>query len=175
MIVNEETILQAKKIALNEDVFNKELHEWHTLKGQVKLALQQKNFDDWLYAMLCESSTYIDGVYSGEQTAEQIAVALRVDTIGDPLAIKLSESAKKSGFETDLNCYVEDGQVEANVWISGKDPQKTKEQADEICAKFVSEGYSAEVWIDEEDEHDVTVNAVIDFKSYLSPRKSDDQ
>ena len=54
----------------------------------------------------------------------------------------------------------------SNIWLKGVDCKAVSDEADRIAERMNSAGYSAETWIDEEDEHEVTVNAQIDFPLY---------
>ena len=105
-----------------------------------------------------------------EATVENIVAAIRINAIGDRIACRLSRKAELEGYDTDINCYVEEGIVYANVWVHGKTADGNKAKADEIAAEFRKEGYAAEVWVDELDSKDVTVNAQIDFPLYVGKK-----
>ena len=100
-------------------------------------------------------------------TVENLVTALKVQAMGDANAIRFSNRAAKEGWQTDINSYLEEGVVYAAVWLHGNDPKATEKKADAIAAKFRKLGYSASVWVDEEDDHDVTVNACLDFPLYV--------
>lgn len=172
MTVNQETISAAIKLARQDTSLYTALHDWWRHHGTLPTALSGKPFGVWLIDLLNELSTTIDGVFHGEQTAENIVDVLRIHAIGDPLAIRLAAESEQDGFGTDTNCYVEDGCVDANVYLHHDDPEKAKARATQVCTAFTAAGYSAEVWVNEEDDHDVTVNAQLDFKSFLSQRQN---
>lgn len=172
MTVNQETIRAALKRARQDPALDTALHDWWRHQGTLPTALRGKPFGVWLIDLLNELSTTIDSVFHGEQTAENIVDVLRIHAIGDPLALRLAAEAEPEGFITDTNSYVEDGCVDANVYLHHADPKKAKARAEQVCAAFTAAGYSAEVWVDEVDANDVTVNAQLDFKSFLAQRQN---
>ena len=98
---------------------------------------------------------------------EEIVKVLRINAVGDVNALREARLAKRAGLDTDTNCYVEDGVVNANVYVEGTDLEKVSRRAKLIKDRFVKMGYSAEVWIDEEENRCQTVNALIDLPIYL--------
>ena len=100
-----------------------------------------------------------------------IAKALKVNAVGDELALFMANTAQADGFNTDVNSYVEENVVFSSVWVSGKTAAQNKMQAEEIAKMFNKAGYSAEVWVDDVDDTDVTVNAQIDFPIFLKMQK----
>lgn len=172
MTVNQETIRAAIKLARADKALDNALNDWWHHQGEMPTAWRGKPFGVWLIDLLNELSTTIDEVFHGEQTAANIVDVLRIHAIGDPLAIRMSAEAEQDGFGTDTNCYVEDGCVDANVYLHHEDPEKAKARAKQVRDAFTAAGYSAEVWVDETDDHDVTVNALLDFKSFLAQRQN---
>lgn len=172
MTVNQETIRAAIKLARKDQALDTALHDWWRHQGMLPTALRGKPFGVWLIKLLNDLSTTIDGIFHGEQTAENIVDVLHIHAIGDPLALRLSAEAEHDGFITDTNSYVEDGCVDANVYLHHADPQNAKARAEQVCSAFTAAGYSAEVWVDEVDANDVTVNAQIDFKSFIAQRQN---
>lgn len=172
MTVNQKTIRAALKRARQDPALDKALHDWWQHKGKLPTAWRGKPFGVWLIDLLNELSTTIDEVFHGEQTAANIVDVLRIHAVGDPLAIQMAEEAEKDGFGTDTDCYVEDGCVYANVYLHHEDPEKAKARAAQVRDTFTAAGYSAVVWVDEMDEHDVTVDTQIDFKSFLAQRQN---
>lgn len=172
MSVNQDTVRAAIQLARADQALDAALHDWWRHQGMLPTALRGKPFGVWLIDLLNELSTTIDGVYHGGQTAANIVDVLRIHAVGDPLALRLAAAAEQDGFGTDTNCYVEDGCVDANVYLSSADPEKAKDRAEKIRDAFTAAGYSAEVWVDEEDDHAVTVNAQLDFKSFLAQRQN---
>lgn len=170
--MNQETIRAAIKRARQEPALDMSLHDWWQHQGTLPTALRGKPFGAWLVDLMNELSKTIDEAFHVEQTAENIVDVLRIHAIGDPLAIRLAADAEHDGFGTDTNCCVENGCIDANVYLHHEDPEKTKARASQVCAAFTEAGYSAEVWVDEEDDHDVTVNAQLDFKSFIAQRQN---
>lgn len=172
MTVNQETIRAAIKRVRQDPALDTALHDWWRHQGTLPTALRGKPFGVWLIDLLNDLSKTIDDVFHSEQTAENIVDVLRIHAIGDPLALRLAAEAEQDGFGIDTNCCVEDGFVDANVYLHHEDPEKTKARASQVCAAFTEAGYSAEVWVDEEDDHDVTVNAQMDFKLFIAQRQN---
>ena len=172
MTVNQETIRDSIKLALQDPALDTALHDWWGHQGTMPTALRGKRFSVWLINLLNDLSMSIDEVFHGEQTAENIVDVLRINAIGDPLALRLAAEAEYDGVGTDTNSYVEDGCVDVYVYPRHEDSEKAKARAAKICTAFTESGYSAEVWVDEEDDHDVTVNAQLDFKSFLAQRQN---
>ena len=105
-------------------------------------------------------------------TVDNLVTALKVQAVGDETAIRLARDAEKDGWDSDTNCYVEEGVVYASVWLGGKDDAKaTEKKAAEIGEEFRKMGYAVDVWIDEEDDKEVTVNACIDFPLFVEMQK----
>lgn len=171
-MINNETICAAIKLSRADQALDKALHDWWHHQGTLPTALRGKQFGVWLIDMLNDLSTTIDEVFHGEQTAENIVDVLRIHAIGDPLAIRLAAESEPDGFMTDTNSYVEDGYVNAKVYLHHADPKKAKARAEQVYAAFTAAGYSAEVWVDEVDANDVTVNAQLDFKSFLAQHQN---
>ena len=143
------------------------LKEWFKKKGACPDP-EVKDFVEWVERRL----DYLAG-HMGECriTVDSLVTALKVQAVGDVNALALAEEAKREGWETDTNCYVEEGVVWASVWLSGKDAKATEKRADAMAAKFRDLGYATDVWVDEEDDKDVTVNACLDFPLYVKLTK----
>ena len=143
------------------------LKEWFKKKGACPDP-EVKDFVEWVERRL----DYLAG-HMGECriTVDSLVTALKVQAVGDVNALALAEEAKREGWKTDTNCYVEEGVVWASVWLSGKDAKATEKRADAMAAKFRDLGYATDVWIDEEDDKDVTVNACLDFPLYVKLTK----
>lgn len=143
------------------------LKEWFKKKGACPDP-EVKDFVEWVERRL----DYLAG-HMGECriTVDSLVTALKVQAVGDVNALALAEEAKREGWKTDTNCYLEEGVVWASVWLSGKDAKATEKRADAMAAKFRDLGYATDVWIDEEDDKDVTVNACLDFPLYVKLTK----
>ena len=135
------------------------LKEWHGRVSEQNEGVGK--FTDWLETQL----NYMAGCIH-EVTPDNIKTALTVNAMGVPLAVERCDMAKKKGFESDINCYVEDDIVYANVWLKGDNPVDVEKEAAWIAETFNRVGYSAEVWKSEDSENEYTVNAQIDFNLY---------
>lgn len=161
-------IRKAEKEILSDKKFKKALEEWHREKGTPPSGGRNLDFKDWLRVRIDDMAGCIgDFKYAGFRMPHVISEALRVNAVGDVNAIREASLGKKAGFATDINCYVQEGIVYANVYVEGTDAIKVHKRADMISRRFAERGYSAEVWVDEEDERCVTVSAEIDFPIYL--------
>lgn len=164
MMASKSTIRLATKLALSDVALSGALHDWHAHKGRLAAADQRKSFEQWLL----EQIQYTDlGVQDIDPCPEVLVKALEICAIGDKLALYLAADAQREhGVDTDTNCYVEEGVVFSNVWLRADNAAWAKIYAEEIADKFNKAGYSAEVWVDEEDDRECTVNAQIDFALY---------
>ncbi len=170
-MVMRSTLKEALKLVKAELELLQGLKEWHAYDMTLPSAKDnQQEFDDWLDMQLNYSSTVIDGLFEGRQKPKDIVDVLRVDTLGDPLARRLSIELK-GHYGTSSNAYVEDGRVFASVWISGNDAKETRAEADKVEKVFKDAGYSTERWLDDEFEADVTIYGNIPFKEYQKKKE----
>ena len=156
----------AKTAALEDKVLEVALRRWFSNKGSCPNN-EITDFDKWV-EKLCDDMA---GNIENGDSHMSIAKALKVNAVGDELALYTAHIAQADGFNTDVNCYVEENVVFSNVWVSGKTAAQNKMQAEEIAKIFTKAGYSAEVWVDEVDDTDVTVNAQIDFPIFLKMQR----
>ena len=164
MNISIEDAQAARATAMRSKPLRKALNDWYEKKGCCPFP-EETSFLRWVERL----ADYVAGQFHDEGlvTVPNIVEGLRVQAIGDRLAIRLAKSAARAGYETDINCYIEDGVVFANVWIASDSFEKSEKRADKIAAEFRKAGYSAELWVDEEDDRACTVNAQIDFKLYV--------
>ena len=138
------------------------LHEWYVrdigIQGNGILP-----FNGWIRDKLDYIARNLHTLNAG---AEDISAALRINATGDVLAVIESIDAKENGFKSDVNCYVEEGVVFSSLWLKGLDVKATIDRAEDAEKHFRNVGYSSEVYVDENDPHEVTVNAQIDFGLY---------
>ena len=163
-----DTIDHVRKLALTGEVLNRAIREWHSKQGSLPYDGQCKPFIEWVDCLIGHAARQIATWCDATRPLpdyNDILCALRVNAIGDVFALYEEKTARKS-FQTDVNCYVEEGVVYSNIWLKGVDREAVSDEADRIADRMNSAGYSAETWIDEEDEHEVTVNAQIDFPLY---------
>ena len=167
MNTNMKTIKAARARAMMSAPLREALKNWFKKKGACPDP-EVKDFVEWVERRL----DYLAG-HMGKCriTVDSLVTALKVQAIGDANALALEEKANRDGWLTDVNCYLEEGVVWASVWLSGKEPKETEKRADGIAAEFRKLGYTTDIWVDEEDEGDITVNAAIDFKLYLKNQK----
>ena len=144
------------------------LKAWH--KVDRAKGFGNPNFEDWLRIRIedMEKGIHDDNLLS----PANLVKALEVCAIGDPLALKFATAAaKKGGFQTDTNCYLEEGMVNASVWVKHIVLDAVKTKAEEIAEKFREKGYAVDVCVNEEDASEITVNGTIDFDKYLELQK----
>ena len=165
MNASQKTINAVKARAMMSTPLRKELKDWFAHKGTCPYP-EITDFNKWvekeidfLALMLADDKIVNE---------DNLLVALWVEVVGDKNAMVFSKQADKEGWKTDICCYVEDGKVFSSICLFGKEDSKaTEKKADAIAEKFRKLGYSASVWVDEEDEHDVTVNACLEFPLYV--------
>ena len=173
-MTNKETVEYARKLALCDEVLNRNIRWWHRRQGSMPLADRGKPFIEWIDLMIENLSYKIDRWYDIPKElppAEDLVCALRVNAEGDFLAL-YQEKKAKSCCMTDVNCYVEEGVVYSNIWLRSDYADLTYDKAREIAEQFRKVGYSAEVIVEEEDNREATVCAQIDFPLYRDMAKS---
>ena len=155
-----QTIDHALWLVACDPAFLTMLYEWYVhdlgIPGSKRLP-----FDGWIR----EKLDVMAGCLHSEK-AEDMAAALRINATGDVIAVVESIDAKAHGFNSDVNCYVEEGVVFSNVWFKHFYPDTSLKRAERTAEKFRKAGYCADIHIDEEDSRSITVNAQIDFKLY---------
>lgn len=158
-----EMVQGAEKLAMADKELVKALKKWHKHDSKLSAAAEGQKFEDWLKGML----VFMAGNVGDKATPVKVVEALRVNAMGDPLARFVSRNAIHDGFKSDINCYVEEGMVYSNVWLKGKTAAEAKERADRLAKVLPKAGYSVEVWIDPEDDAEVTVSASLGFSEYF--------
>ena len=164
------TVHEAMSMAMGDPALKDALHQWYKRRGRIPPDGQGVSFRRWLEDIADHLAGCIHSPV--EPTPGELVEALKINAVGDRLAIRLSnEFARDRGVDTDINCYVEEGVVDSGVWIRGEDPEEVRMIAQDIRDRFVKEGYAAEVWTDEDDDLEATVNAQIDFTEYIRKEK----
>ena len=164
MNTNLNTVQAAAKRAMRSATLNKALREWFNRKGACPDP-EIKEFRAWVERRADELAADIrdDSLVN----AENLFIALQVQAMGDFNALRFARLAARDSFNTDTNCYVEEGMVHANVWLEHPNAKCAEKRAEAIAEEFRKLGYSPEVWVDELDETNVTVYACLDFPLYL--------
>lgn len=162
------TMKEAKAKVMRSKPLRESLKDWFNHKGNCPF-YDIPDFGDWVERMLdfMEGMIHDDGLVTGDN----LVAALRVQSMGDPIALKCVRQLEKKNVQTDINCYVEEGMVYASVWVKHMVIDYVNELAEEVAGKFREKGYSVDVWTDEEDSSEVTVNAVIDFEKFVKLQK----
>jgi len=138
------------------------LHECY-LRDRGIVGSARLPFDGWIRERLdCMAGK----LGSLKVSAEDMSAALRINATGDVLAVAEEIDARDHGFNSGVSCYVEEGVVFSSLWLRGFDVKATMDRAKDAEKRFRSVGYSAEVYVDENDPHEVTVNAQIDLDLY---------
>ena len=104
-------------------------------------------------------------------TADNLAAALRVQSMGDPIALKCAKKVVKLDVQTDIDGYVKKGMVHASVMIKHIVVDYVTSMADEILRKFRNAGYLASIYMDEEDSSKATVCALMDVAKFFKSQK----
>ena len=159
-----QTIDHALWLVACDPAFMTMLYDWYVrdfgIPGSRRLP-----FDGWIREKL---DAMAGCLHSQDVKAEDMASALRINATGDVIAVVESIDAKAHGFNSDVNCYVEEGVVFSSVWLRGFDAKSTIDRAEEVEKRFKNAGYATDIYVDENDKtsRSVTVNAQIDFKLY---------
>lgn len=158
----------AKAKVMRSRPLRESLKDWFNHKGRCPFN-ETPLFSDWVDKML----DMMRGEIGNDRlaTADNLAAALRVQSMGDPLALKCASQLEKKNIQTDIDCYVEEGKVFASVWIKHMVLDYVNEKAEEVAGKFREKGYSVDLWTDEEDASEITVNACIAFDKYVENQK----
>ena len=156
-----EEFAKAKESVLGDDALKEELHRRHS-KDKKKIG-GEPDFNRWL----ADTIRFMESV-CGSSNPSDVSAALKFVAMGDDAAKAAAASAKRNGFESGINCYVENGKVNSNVWLKGKTAESVRKEGDRIAATFRKAGYFAEVWVDDRDDTEVLVTSEKDFKQYLA-------
>ena len=157
-------IKSAARLAIEDAKLAKALRSWH--KRECTFNGTSCPFMKWLEGLADKLSVAIEN-----PTAHLIVEAMRVNSIGDSLALMLARCSRRDGLKADVCCYVEEGVIHSAVWQKGRNAEEAKQAAEDIAAIFRKAGYATDIYVDEEDEREVTVNAQIDFSFYLEKVK----
>lgn len=145
MKTDTKTIKAAKKMALKDKTLAIALKEWFRLESN------SKAFSEWMDKRSAEAAEQIEWGRRKPVTAEDIVRALRVNAEGDSLTLFLASAIAKDGYNTDVNCYVEEGVVYVNLWIGGKAGFQNKERAEHVVKLYRKRGFAADIFLDDED------------------------
>lgn len=172
MKMKEETTQAVKKAAKAKVMRSKPLREslkdWFNHKGSCPFN-DTPLFSDWVDKMLEMMREEIGNIRL--ETAENLFEALKVQSMGDPIALKCVRYLNKKKVQNDIDCYVEEGKVYASVWIKHKVVDYVNELADKVRGMFRNKGYLASICIDDEDSSETTVCAVIDVAKFFKMQK----
>ena len=167
MNARKKMIEAARGKAMKSGTLRKALQDWFWREGRPYPEIM--GFYTWLDKELGFLATMI--AHATKVTVDNLVAGLKVNAIGDPLAVKCSAALEKKNIQTDINCYVEEGKVYSSVWIKHMVLDYVNEKAEEVAGKFREKGYSVNMWVDEEDASEITVNACIDFDKYVENQK----
>lgn len=162
------TMKEAKAKVMKSKPLRESLKDWFNHKGKCPFN-DTPLFSKWVDKML----EMMKGEIGNDRlvTADNLAAALRVQSMGDPIALKCARRLEKKNVQTDIDCYVEEGMVYASVWIKHIVVDYVTATADEILQKFRNAGYLASINMDEEDSSEVTVCAVMDVAKFFKSQK----
>lgn len=163
--ISKETVDNAKIRILADEDLTKSLKEFHRRKGNLPTADRGKTFVKWLDGMI----QHIADMIPAPATPDRIYEGMKVQSIGDAVALKVEDLlvSKKGVRQTDTNCYVEEGGIHSAIWINGEDAVAANNWAEFASGYLTAKGYAVDLWVDEEDASEVTVNASIDFDIYV--------
>lgn len=157
---DDKMIAEAQNLTAQDADLMAALREWFTENRRPDADIT--DFDKWVKRQLEYMACRIHS-----PTAQTIAAALRVNAIGCTWGRYAVQNLKGIGLDADLCCYVEDDIVNASVWIKAKDAATAKCRADLLAKRMTERGWTAEVWVDDEDDTETTVTCTVPFGKYL--------
>ena len=160
--ISQKNFREAFNLTLETNALVDSLAEWWRRKGNLSSDEACLCFFDWMCKKIDDIS-YCLGARTEDPPAMEIVEALCVNAIGDPVAIHEGSKLADAGFQTDTNCYVEDAVVYSSLWLVGPSADNAYDMAKAIAETFKSHGYATDIYVDEEDDTQVTVNASVDF------------
>ena len=172
MSINKKMIQAAMKAAkakvMKSKPHRESLKDWFNHKGKCPFN-DTPLFSKWVDKML----EMMRGEIGNDSlvTADNLAAALRVQAMGDPIALECARDLDKKKVQNDIDCYVEEGMVYASVWIKHMVVDYVNELADKVRSRFRNKGYLASFYIDNEDSSEVTVCAVMDVAKFFKSQK----
>ena len=166
--MNSKMLKAAKAKVMRSKPLRESLKDWFDHKGRCPFN-EVKDFGDWLDLMLDMMRGEIGN--SRLATADNLFAALRVQSMGDPLALKCAAALDKKHIQNDIDCYVEEGKVYASVWLKHMVVDYVKELAEVVAAKFRDGGYSVDWFYNDEDSSEATVCAVKDVAKFFKAQK----
>ena len=161
-------VSDAKAKVMRSKTLRESLKDWFNHKGKCPFN-EVERFGDWVDLMLDMMRVEIGN--SRLETAENLFEALKVQSMGDPIALKCVRYLNKKKVQNDIDCYVEEGKVYASVWIKHKVVDYVNELADKVHGMFRDKGYLTSIWIDDEDSSEATVCAVMDVAKFFKMQK----
>lgn len=162
-------IFAVRETALKDKELAKYLKRWYRHDRALPTAMRDIDFPEWAFRLVRDIAWNLEGV-EGNTMIESMVSALKVQCGIVPSVKAVMERDKKSFEldESDLNSYVEEGFVNASVWYKGKAAYAAAESTKDF---FEANGWAVDIWTDEEDKTEVTVNARMDFPLYLKSIK----
>lgn len=160
--IGQETLREAFNLTLETKALVDSLAEWWRHKGKLPSDEANLCLFDWICHKI-DDTAYCIGARVEDPPPMEIVEALCINAIGDPVALDTVVPSIGEGFQTDTNCYVQDAIVYSSVWLGCLAADKVYDRAKAIAEIFRSYGYATDIYVDEEDDTEVTVNASVDF------------
>ena len=164
--MNKHIIEQAKKIIFANEDLKKSLEYMFEEKNKKLPEGWGSDFDNWLDFMVRDVAENIPEPV----TPERIFTAMQIQAIGEHFAIVAADTLieKPNIHRVEINCYVADGVVNSSVRIEGESHEDVLNCSEWVKELFHKNGYDAELFEDEEEQNEITVNARIDFDIYVN-------
>lgn len=162
-----DTIDKALNRIFSSKLLTESLVDWWRHNGKLPTEETNLGFIDWICKKINDADDCLSA-HVGEAPVGEIVEALRINAVGDPIALETIDDSKEEGFKSDVDCYVEDGVVYSSVWLAGLSADEAYDRAKTIAETFKSYGYSTDIYVDEEDDTEVTVNASVDFDFFYN-------
>lgn len=163
----QETLREAFNLTLETKSLVDSLAEWWRYKGNLPFDEADLCFFDWICHKI-DDMAHCLGARAEDPPPMEIVEALCVNAIGDPVATNEGVKSADAGFKTDTDCYVEDAVVYSSLWLGGVTADQTYNRAKSVAETFKSYGYATDIYVDEEDDTEVIVNASVDFDFFYN-------
>ena len=158
----DDTLDNTLNLIFSSKLLTNSLADWWRHKGKLPSEEAGLGFIDWICKKIDDADDCLSA-HVGEAPPGELVEVLRVNAVGDPIALETIDDSKEEGFKSDVDCYVEDGVVYSSVWLAGLSADEAYDRAKTIAKTFRSHGYATDIYVDEEDDTEVTVNASVDF------------
>lgn len=156
------TMDAAEALVTADDETNAALREWFNGTSETSRAKEDLDFGTWLDGIILFVAQNVT-TDEREPAPEEIARAVKVQACGVPAVKRIAEAHAKGGTQTDTKFYVEEGIVNASVWVCGGNAH---DHADEVAKECRALGFEVETL--KEGGAEATVMCMKPFAEYAA-------